>query len=65
MKSTESNSKETELLHIKKSLLEQKSEILDNEHNCKYQFNFQKALLNVKTQQKGCERFSGIYRLYD
>ncbi|HHP0792539.1 TPA: A1S_1983 family putative colistin resistance protein, partial [Acinetobacter baumannii] len=26
---------------------------------------FQKALLIVKTQQKGCERFTGIYRLYD
>ncbi|MCU0188682.1 hypothetical protein, partial [Citrobacter freundii] len=44
---------------------EQQSQILDNEHNCKYQFDFQKALLHVKTQQKGCERFSGIYRLYD
>ncbi|MEW4939346.1 hypothetical protein ABKJ23_15660, partial [Acinetobacter baumannii] len=44
---------------------EQKSEILDNEHNCKYKFDFQKALLIVKTQQKGCERFTGIYRLYD
>lgn len=31
---------------------EQKSEILDNEHNCKYKFDFQKALLVVKTQQK-------------
>ena len=44
---------------------EKKSEILDNEHDCKYQLNFQKALLVVKTQQKGCERFTGIYRLYD
>lgn len=42
-----------------------KNEILDNEHDCKYQLNFQKALLTVKTQQKGCERFTGIYRLYD
>ena len=44
---------------------EKKSEILDNEHDCKYQLNFQKALLVVKTQQRGCERFTGIYRLYD
>lgn len=42
-----------------------KHEILDNEHDCKYQLDFQKALLLVKTNQKGCERFTGIYRLYD
>lgn len=42
-----------------------KSQITDNEHDCQYQFEFQKTLLNVKTQQKGCERFVGIYRLYD
>ena len=44
---------------------EKKHEILDNEHDCKYQFNFQKALLVVNTSQSGCERFVGIYRLYD
>jgi hypothetical protein len=44
---------------------EKKNEILDNEHDCKYTLNFQKAILSVSTQQKGCERFSGIYRLYD
>lgn len=43
----------------------QKHEILDNEHDCKYQLDFQKALLLVKTKQKGCERFTGTYRLYD
>lgn len=42
-----------------------KSEITDNEKNCHYQFDFQKALLVIKTEQKGCERFSGVYRLYD
>ena len=42
-----------------------KSRITDNEHDCQYEFEFQKTLLNVKTQQKGCERFVGIYRLYD
>ena len=44
---------------------EKKSEILDNEHDCKYQLNFQKSILSIKTEQKGCERFTGIYRLYD
>ena len=44
---------------------DKKNEILDNEHDCKYQLNFQKALLVVKTTQVGCEKFSGIYRLYD
>ena len=44
---------------------EKKNEILDNEHDCKYQLNFQKAILTVKTQQKGCDRFTGTYRLYD
>ncbi|OTG65128.1 A1S_1983 family putative colistin resistance protein [Acinetobacter silvestris] len=42
-----------------------KNEITDNEHDCKYQLNFQKALLVIKTNQKGCERFVGTYRLYD
>ncbi|WP_407305137.1 hypothetical protein [Acinetobacter sp.] len=44
---------------------EQKSEITDNEHDCKYQFDFNKAILSVKTDQKGCERFVGVYRIYD
>ncbi|WP_038344221.1 hypothetical protein [Acinetobacter sp. A47] len=44
---------------------EQKSQIIDNEKKCQYQFDFQKALLIVKTEQKGCERFTGIYRPYD
>ena len=44
---------------------DKKNEILDNEHNCKYQLNFQKAILTVASQQKGCERFVGTYRLYD
>ncbi len=44
---------------------EKKNDILDNEHDCKYQLNFQKALLRVSSQQSGCERFVGIYRLYD
>lgn len=44
---------------------DQKSEIVDNEHDCKYHFDFNKAILSVTTKQKGCERFTGIYRLYD
>lgn len=44
---------------------EQKQHITDNEHNCSYQFDYQKALLKITTQQKGCERFTGLYRLYD
>lgn len=44
---------------------QQKSQILDNEHDCKYDIHYSKALLVVKTKQKGCERFTGIYRLYD
>ena len=44
---------------------EHKTEITDNENDCKYQFQFQKTILKVSTEQKGCERFSGIYRLYD
>ncbi|MFC2995633.1 hypothetical protein ACFODO_10200 [Acinetobacter sichuanensis] len=44
---------------------DKKNEILDNEHDCKYRLDFQKAILTIKTEQKGCERFSGVYRLYD
>lgn len=44
---------------------EQKQNITNNEQDCKYQFEFQKTLLKVKTRQKGCERFVGLYRLYD
>ncbi|MEG0346949.1 MAG: hypothetical protein RR605_02765 [Acinetobacter sp.] len=44
---------------------EQKNQIIDNEKKCQYQFDFQKALLIIKSGQKGCERFTGIYRLYD
>ena len=44
---------------------DKKSEIMDNEHDCKYQFDFNKAILSVKTEQKGCERFVGVYRVYD
>ena len=44
---------------------EQKNQIIDNEKKCQYQFDFQKALLIIKSEQEGCERFTGIYRLYD
>ncbi|AYO54289.1 A1S_1983 family putative colistin resistance protein [Acinetobacter wuhouensis] len=60
------NRKETQIVPLLAyTTPEKKNEILDNEHDCKYQLNFQKAILTVKTQQKGCERFTGIYRLYD
>lgn len=44
---------------------EQKGQITDNEKGCKYTFNYSKAYLSVKTDQKGCETFAGLYRLYD
>lgn len=44
---------------------EQKHQILDNENDCKYDLNFQKAILIVDSKQKNCERFKGVYRLYD
>ncbi|QCO21999.1 hypothetical protein C9E88_011160 [Acinetobacter cumulans] len=44
---------------------DQKNDILDNEHDCKYQFSYSKAILSVQSKQQGCERFVGIYRLYD
>lgn len=47
------------------STTEQKNNITDNENDCKYQFNYSKSYLLVKTEQKNCERFVGIYRLYD
>lgn len=42
-----------------------KHEILDNENDCKYELNFQKAVLIVNSKQKNCDRFKGVYRLYD
>lgn len=44
---------------------DKKNQIFDNEHDCRYDFDFQKSILVVKTQQKGCERFAGIYKRYD
>lgn len=44
---------------------ETKNQITDNENDCRYEFNYSKAILAVSSQQKGCERFTGIYRLYD
>lgn len=42
-----------------------KQQITDNEHDCRYEFRYSKALLVVSSQQIGCERFNGVYRLYD
>lgn len=44
---------------------DQKQNITDNENNCHYQFNFQKAILSVKSESKACNRFVGVYRVYD
>ncbi|ANF81829.1 hypothetical protein A3K93_06240 [Acinetobacter sp. NCu2D-2] len=44
---------------------DQKAEIINNENDCKYQFSYEKAILKVLSQQTNCERFNGIYRLYD
>ena len=47
------NRKETQTVSLMAySSPEQKSEILDNEHNCKYKFDFQKALLIVKPSKR-------------
>ncbi|MEB3752963.1 A1S_1983 family putative colistin resistance protein [Acinetobacter sp. MD2(2019)] len=47
----------------------QKNEITNNETGCKYAFNYQKAILTVTLLQnqayKYCDRFVGIYKLYD
>lgn len=47
------------------STVAEKTDIQDNENDCKYQFKYHKAILVVTSEQKGCERFNGVYRLYD
>ena len=46
-----------------------KSKVTNNETACQYQFNYQKAVLVVTStnhvNKKNCQRFTGIYRLYD
>ena len=60
------NRKETQsIAFLAYTTPENRQNIIDNEHDCKYQFNFQRALLTVQSEQKGCERFNGIYRLFD
>lgn len=44
---------------------EDKNQVVDNEHDCSYTFNYTKALLIVSSSQQGCERFNGVYRIYD
>ena len=44
---------------------ENKTEIIDNNNNCTYQFKYTKAYLSIRTKQKACENFVGLYRLYD
>lgn len=43
----------------------QQIEILNNEDNCKYRFQIEKAILSIASEQKQCQQFAGIYRLYD
>ena len=60
------NRLETQILSLLAySTPDQKNQIVDNEKKCQYQFDYQKALLIVRSEQKGCDRFTGIYRLYD
>lgn len=47
------------------SNLADKQQIHENENDCKYSFKYQKSILVISTEQKGCETFTGIYRLYD
>lgn len=44
---------------------EQKNQITDNEKGCHYRFDYSKAYLSIQSQEKGCETFVGLYRLYD
>lgn len=44
---------------------DQKQQIIDNENDCKYQIRYDKSLVKISTTQKGCDRFTGIFRLYD
>ncbi|MHA3059820.1 A1S_1983 family putative colistin resistance protein [Acinetobacter sp. ANC 4636] len=46
-----------------------KTKVTNNETTCRYQFNYQKTLLVVTSTnhvaKQNCQRFTGIYRLYD
>lgn len=44
---------------------DQKTLITNNENNCIYTFSYSKAYLTIKSDQKKCRIFNGIYRLYD
>lgn len=60
------NKKETQTISfLAYTTTDKKQNIVDNEHDCNYQFDYSRAILTIKTQQKGCERFTGVYRLYD
>lgn len=43
----------------------QSIDILNNEDSCKYHFQVEKAILNITSEQKQCQQFVGVYRLYD
>lgn len=46
-----------------------KTKVTNNETACQYQFNYQKTLLVVTSTnhiaKQNCQRFAGVYRLYD
>ncbi len=58
-------SKTQQINFLAYSTAQQKNNIHNNEQNCDYVFDFQKAILKVRSEKVGCERFNGIYRLYD
>ena len=42
-----------------------KTEIINNNNDCKYSVKYTKSYITMKSLKKGCEPFNGIYRLYD
>jgi uncharacterized protein len=60
------NKLETQMIpFLAYSTSQDKHQITNNESDCKYDFDFQKSILKISTLDKNCERFSGVYRLYD
>lgn len=45
--------------------VEKKESIQNIEDDCRYEFKYYKAFLTIHSDQKKCERFNGLYRLYD
>ena len=47
------------------STTETKTDISNNESDCKYTFHYNKGYLKITTQQKNCDSFVGVYRVYN